>query len=246
VLAGLLGVIVLIFAVVVAWRDEAAVALLIVAAVLLALGLFDWTELRASHGDTSFMARRHLDKAKDGMQALSDRAAEQGWSDEDQNAVRGALDALAAASAAAASSEPEPWGTATASHEFCEDGSVLLRLYSGKAHMISFMCIVEDPSRRRWSLVRGLDLPKLPPNVWVIETTFPDDFDTDYHGISWGPPVPDPVPKMPGGKYRVWWQEQDLQSGAFLATPIAAEDSFEIPDPWNQDTAEYGVVRANA
>ncbi len=231
VIAGGLGAIVLVVALVVAWKDESAVALLVVAAVLLALGLFDWTELRASHGDTSNTVRRQLDRAKDGMQALSDRSAEQGWSHEDHIVVREALDAVASASAAASGSSDPAWGPGTASHEFREDGSVVLRLYSGRAHMISFMCIVEDPSQQRWSILCGLNIPRLPPNVWAIEATFPNDFDTDYDQITSAAPEPNPIPKLPGGRYRVWWQEQDLQSGTFLATPIAAEDSFEIPDP---------------
>ena len=79
VVAGSVGAVLLVLAIIVAWRDEAAVALLVVAAVLLVLGLFEWTEFRASHGETSLVALRHLDRAKGEVQALSDHAAEQGW-----------------------------------------------------------------------------------------------------------------------------------------------------------------------
>jgi hypothetical protein len=229
VVAGSIGAVVLLLAIIVAWRTDAAVALLVVAAVLLVLGLFDWTELRASHGETSLVAGRHLDRAKEGVQALSDHAAEQGWSAEDRTVLRDALDAVAAASAVTAAGGPSPSGGA-ASHEFLDDGSVRLRLHSGYAHMISFLCIVEDPSVRRRSIVGRLDMSRL-PNVWLVEATFPDDFETDYDTIQWTEPAPDPVPKLPPGKYRVWWQQQHLQSGTFIATPIEAEDSFEIPDP---------------
>lgn len=230
VVAGSVGAVLLVLAIIVAWRDEAAVALLVVAAVLLVLGLFEWTEFRASHGETSLVALRHLDRAKGEVQALSDHAAEQGWAAKERTIVRDALDAVAAASAVASVSHGPASSGGVASHEFLDDGSVTLRLHSGYAHMISFLCIVEDPAARRWSLVGRIDMSKA-PNVWVVETTFPDEFETDYDTIDWAPPAPEPPPTMPAGRYRVWWQQQHLQSGTFLATPVEAEDSFEVPGP---------------
>jgi hypothetical protein len=240
-----LGIAGFVLGIIVAWRADSAVALLVASVVLILVAILgvDWAEIRAAWGGAELLLRQSRDEAVldavtdsssfDEFRARVERIEEQfaaleGWRSEEDVAREVARQLAARARVTRRprpARTPEPsalaealMSDASASHVITEDGVFLRLRMRGFGRIVS--CDVVSPEgERRTAVANGQPdqhaVPQFFSGLWVYETVYPTAF-----GIE----------KLPPGPYLVEWKSKPTFQA--LARPShVARDEFTIAGP---------------
>ena len=164
------GVLALFEGAIIAWRADAATPLLIVGAILAALGLFNWTELQARWRDWSLSLLLASEKIQDVVERESLSADARAELTEVATTV-GAIGATGPAGPAMAGSSAGSRSGKRPFHRHIADRRVVLGISASA--MSRYRCVVTQPDGTAVS-AQSRFLGTSP--ISLVEVTFPDDF----------------------------------------------------------------------
>lgn len=203
------GVLALLEGGIIAWRADAATTLLIVGAILAALGLFNWTELQARWRDWSLS----LLLASEKIHEVVEREALSADARAELTEVATTVGAIGATGPAMAGPSAGPHSGKRPFHRYIADRHVVLGVSASA--MNRYRCVVTQPDGTAVSAqVRPLGTSPMS----LVEATFPHDF-------------PEATQHPVDGRYGVDWYAKLAFSIGKLppAWTHEAHDEFQLP-----------------